>query len=109
MMPTYFLALWEVDGDKNLKILESLLKDFFKMMVSEPVDFETIHVSKIYEKSLLPLYAARNLYLYGPGYFEEKLELYLPVDSHLVSEKRLSETTEKWIDLLVFKILKKTE
>lgn len=79
------------------------------MMVSEPVDFESIHISKVLEKNLLSLYSIRNLYLFGPGYFEEKIEMFLPVDSHLVNEEMLSNGTEKFVDLIVFKVLKKTE
>lgn len=73
------------------------------------VDLELIQVSKIYEKNLIVLFNMRNIYFYDPGFFEDKIDLFLPVDSHMVSEETLSLATEQFVDLIVYKFMIKTK
>lgn len=105
MMPTYILPIFEVDSGKNATILESMMKEFFKMLVIDGVDLDMIKMSKIYQNNLMSMFNMRNLYFFEPKFFEAKLELYLPEDGYLATEESLNEATEKFVDLLVYKFM----
>lgn len=109
MMPSYFLPIFVVDGAKNGTILQSIFKEFFKLYVTMNVDIETIQISKIWEKNVAVLFSLRDLYFFDRGFFEEKLDLFLPIDSHLISEEKLVLATDQFIDLIVYKILERTK
>lgn len=107
-IPEYFMPVFVIDSSKNEKIVEDLIREFFKIYREMDFDIERIRIAKIFEKDISMLYRLRGLFSFEQGYFSSIMSRYLPDDSSKVNEAELTQACHKFINLLIFKFMEKS-
>ena len=104
-IPEYFLPVLMVAPGKNQKLLETVIKDFFKIFTEEEFDVDQIRVPKIFHENVSVLYKLRGLFEFDEGYFEVLLGEYLPLDSREATHVKLSKVCSTFMDFFAFRIV----
>ena len=109
VLPGYFLSLLKISNTKNPKLMETLIREFFKSYASLHFDLDRIRVAKIFHKNVAVLYRLRRLFTYAPEILDNLLVNYLPEGQAAINVEKLDKVSDQFVDLIVFKIIDKTQ
>jgi len=109
VLPGYFLPLLKISTTKNPKLMETLIREFFKSYASLHFDLDRIRVAKIFHKNVSVLFRLRRLFTYPPEILDIQLMNYLPEGQAIINVEKLDRVADQFVDLIVFRILEKTQ
>lgn len=104
----YLLSLLKIDSSQNNQIIQTLITEFFKVYEELHFDVDRIKIAKLFQGNPSVLYRIRRLFEFPEATLDGLLGKFLPKGTSFLTTKRVSGLSDKFTDLIVYKVLERT-
>lgn len=108
-IPDYFMPVFTVNAALNDGLVETIIKEFFKIYSELAFDLERIKIAKVFRDNISILYRVRNIFPFDADYFSGLMKgIYVREEAYEINEKNLERASRDFIDFMSYKFMDKS-